>query len=100
MSKVPKIIPRGKFILVKPDETEQVTSETGLAIPPNEEQEEKAYGTVVAVGDAIKDIKKGDRVIYGKYAGDEITFRENLKDVTYMLVEDQWVMAFLQDDKK
>lgn len=91
-----KIIPRGKYILVKRDEAESKVSEHGISAPTNSEQEEKAFGTVVAVGDKITDVKKGDRVVYGAFAGEEIELEEKGKKVKYRLVEDEFVIAFIQ----
>lgn len=86
------IIPRGKYILVETDKEEKRLSEAGLATPDNEEQEKKSIGTVIAVGD-VKDIKKGDRVVYGTYAGDTI----KMKDEEFKLLHDDDVLAFLKD---
>ena len=92
-----KIIPRGKYILVKRDEAESRVSEHGIAAPTNTEQEEKAFGTVIAVGDKIKDVSKGDRVIYGAFAGEEIEIDEKGQKVKYRLVEDEYVIAFIKE---
>jgi chaperonin GroES len=90
-----KIQPRGKYILIKPDAVDNKPNEFGLVIPKTVEQEQKAYGEVLAVGSEIKDIKKGDRVIFGMFAGEEIKMQENGKEVTYKLAFDEDVIAFL-----
>lgn len=91
-----KIIPRGKRILVQRDEPESRESEFGIIAPENVEQEQKAFGTVIAVGDDIKDLKKGDRVIYGAYAGETIEEMVKGKQVEYKLLDDEDVIAFLK----
>lgn len=62
-------------ILVKPVEAEEKTS-SGIIIPETA-KEKPQQGTVVMVGADKKDepmeIKKGDVVLYGKYAGQELT---------------------------
>ena len=62
-------------ILVKPSAAEEKTS-SGIIIPDTA-KEKPQQGTVVMVGADKKDepmeIKKGDVVLYGKYAGQEIT---------------------------
>mgnify|MGYP001110532033 CR=1 FL=1 len=62
-------------ILVKPSEAEEKTS-SGIIIPDTA-KEKPQQGTVVMVGADKKDepmeIKKGDVVLYGKYAGQELT---------------------------
>lgn len=90
-----KIQPRGKYILVKRDEAKSRVSEHGISAPSNTEQEEKAFGTVIAVGEKITDVKKGDRVIYGAFAGEEIEMDEKGKPVKYRLLEDEFVIAFI-----
>ena len=91
-----KIQPRGKYILVKRDEAVGLVSEHGISAPSNTEQEEKAFGTVIAVGDLIKDVKKGDRVVYGAFAGEELELDEKGKKVKYRLIEDEFVIAFIK----
>jgi chaperonin GroES len=61
-------------ILVKPSAAEEKTS-SGIIIPDTA-KEKPQQGTVVMVGADKKDepmeIKKGDVVLYGKYAGQEL----------------------------
>jgi len=85
-----KVIPRGKYILVKPEEEDSKINDAGLSMPSNEEAEDKARGEVIEVGD-VKDIKKGDRVIYGVFAGEEI----HIKKVVYKLLHEEDVIAFV-----
>lgn len=91
-----KIIPRVKQVLVKPDPAESRLSAHGLATPSNVEQEQKAIGTVIEVGPDIKDIKKGDRVIYGAFAGEKIKLKESTKEVEYVLLFDEDILAFIK----
>lgn len=91
-----KITPRGKRILVKRDAPESRENEAGIITPDNVEQEQKAFGTVVDVGREIKDVKKGDRVIYGAYAGEIIVQSEKGKQVEYRLLDDEDVIAFMK----
>lgn len=74
-----KIRPLGEKIVVKLLESEEKTK--GGIILPDTAKEEKAEGEVVAVGPGKTlesgkvqppEVKKGDRVIFGKYAGDEV----------------------------
>jgi len=68
-----KIKPLGDRVLVKREETEEKTA-GGIYIPQTA-QEKTQTGIVVAVGDdkdAIK-VKKGDKIMYDKYAGTTIT---------------------------
>lgn len=62
-------------ILVKPSEAEEKTS-SGIIIPDTA-KEKPQQGTVIMVGADKKDepmeVKKGDVVLYGKYAGQELS---------------------------
>ena len=59
-------------------------------------QERKAIGTVEAVGPEVKDIKKGDNVIYGAFAGEHIAFKESIDKVEYILLFEEDILAFIE----
>ena len=88
------IIPRGKYILVKPDVEESKENEVGLLTPSNEEIEEKAIGTVVSENPEINDIKIGDRVIYGVLAGEVMKKQEEGKEVKYLFLHSDDIIGF------
>lgn len=90
-----KIKPRNQYVLVKRDEAESRENQYGLLTPTSVEQEEKAFGTVVAVGTKVEDIKKGDRVVYGAYAGEEMELEEKGVKVKYRLLEEEFIIAFI-----
>jgi chaperonin GroES len=94
--KIKKIIPRGKWVLVRPIEKESRTTDQGLILPASEEREQKALGTVVAVGKEVTDIKLGDEVIYGSFAGENMKRREGSVEVDYKLLLDEDIIAFLK----
>lgn len=94
--KKPKIIPRGKYMLIKPEVVDEREQDNGLIIPRTVEQEQKAQGTVEAVGSEISDVKVGDKVVYGAYAGEAMQMRENGKEVEYKLLHDDDVIAFIK----
>ena len=91
-----KIVPRHKYMLIKQDTNETKETEAGLLIPTNVEKEQKSYGTVYAVSSEIKDVKIGDKVVYGVYAGETVKIMENGKEVEYKLIHDEDVIAFLK----
>jgi len=93
------IIPRGLWLLVKPVEKESHELASGILLPSSEEQEQKSAGIVQSVGDKVEDIKAGDKVIYGAYAGETIKRREDSKEVEYKLLLDEDVVAFLINNK-
>ncbi len=80
-------------ILVQPDEAEAEKSPGGIIIPDTA-KEKPQKGTVVAVGtdEDLKDVvKKGDKVVFGKYTGDEIEF-EGKK---YLVVQRSDILAIV-----
>ena len=94
--KIKKIIPRGKWVLVRPTEKESRETEQGLILPASEEREQKATGTVESVGKGVIDIKSGDEVIYGAFAGENVKRRENNQEVEYKLLLEEDIIAFLK----
>ena len=66
------IKPLGDRVLIQADVAEEVTS-SGLYIPDTA-KEKPQQGTVVAVGPGkVENGTTGDKVLYGKYAGTEVT---------------------------
>ncbi|MBD3790503.1 MAG: co-chaperone GroES [Campylobacterales bacterium] len=65
--------PLGKRVLIRREE-EQKTTASGIILPDNA-KEKPLQGTVLAVGEKAhkKGITEGDKVVFGKYAGVEIT---------------------------
>lgn len=67
--------PNEDRVLVQPAPAEEKTS-SGIIIPDTA-KEKPQKGQVIAVGDGLEDkpvtVKVGDNVLYGKYAGTEIT---------------------------
>ena len=90
--------PLGDRILVKPIEMEEKTA--GGLVVPDSAQEKPQKGEVIAVGrgkltdegeiEALE-IKKGDKVLFGKYAGTEI----NHKGVDYVIMREDDVLAII-----
>ena len=68
------IKPLADRVLIKPTAPEEKTA-SGIIIPESA-KEKPLKGEVIAVGNGTKDeemvVKKGDTVLYGKYAGTEI----------------------------
>jgi chaperonin GroES len=67
-----KIQPLDERVLVEPIELEE---KVGAIIIPDTAKEKPMMGNVIAVGtdeEIQKVLKVGDRVLYGKYAGEEI----------------------------
>ena len=93
-----KITPRGRNILVRVDPEENKENEFGLITPSNVEEEKKSMGEVIAVGEYVTDVNPGQRVLFGKYAGETVMLTEEGKEVEYKLLndEDNEVPAFVE----
>ncbi len=69
------IRPLADRVLVEPEQAEEKTA--GGIIIPDTAKEKPQKGTIVACGEGKKDepvtVKPGDKVLYGKYSGTEIT---------------------------
>jgi len=95
-----KLKPLGDRIIVKPVTEEEVTK-SGIVLPDTVEKEKKEEGEVMAVGDGEKikklGLKEGDKVIFGKYAGEEITVDAltggTRIDVEYKVLKEEDILA-------
>ena len=93
-----KIKPLADRVVVKPlEETEQMRG--GLYIPDTA-KEKPQQGEVVAVGEGKlsdegkripPDLKAGDRVLYGKYSGTEVT----VENEQYLILRESDVLAVI-----
>ena len=95
---VVKLKPLADRALVKPSTEEEVTK--GGIILPDTAKERPQRGEVVAVGPGRLDdegkrvpmeVKKGDKVLYDKYAGTEI----KLDDEEYLILRESNIVAKL-----
>lgn len=94
-----KVRPLHDRVLVSRIEGEDQKSAGGIIIPDTA-QEKPQRGKVVAVGAGkigddgkrIKlDVKKGDEVLFGKYAGNEI----KIDDVEYLIMREDDILGVL-----
>lgn len=70
-----KIKPLADRVVIEPKAAEQKTA--GGLIIPDTNKEKPLEGVVLAAGpgtnDVVMEVKPGDKVLYGKYAGTEVT---------------------------
>jgi chaperonin GroES len=92
MSKV-NIKPLADRVLVEPASAEETTV-SGIIIPDTA-KEKPQRGTVIAVGKGTKEapmtVKVGDAILYGKYAGTEIT----VDDKEYLIMRESDIFAII-----
>jgi len=92
-----KIKPLADRVVVKPLEAEEKTK--GGLFVPDTAKERPQQGEVVAVGpgrteDGKKiapEVKVGDRILYGKYSGTEVTY----DGVEYLIMRESDIFAIL-----
>lgn len=63
----------------------------GLLLRPERAQEKQHFGTVVSVGREVESVKKGDRILVGKYTGLE------LEDEEHVILEEEQILAVLEE---
>ena len=87
------IKPLADRVLIEPKEAETKTA-SGIYIPDTA-KEKPQQGTVLAVGpgktDEPMEVKAGDVVLYGKYAGTEVT----VEDKKYLIVKQSDILAII-----
>lgn len=95
-----EIIPLGDRIVIKPLEAEE-KSKGGIVLPDTA-KEKPQEGKVVAVGKGKVteegkivplEVKVGDRVLYGKYSGTEITTKEGEE---LLILREEDVLAIIK----
>lgn len=94
-----KITPLADRVLVKPIDPKEVKK--GGIIIPDTAKEKPQEGEIIAVGKGRvnettgervpMEVKKGDRVLYGKYSGTEIT----VDNKEYLILRESDILAVL-----
>jgi len=88
-----KIKPLADRVLIKPMEAEQKTA-SGIIIPDTA-KEKPQKGTIIAVGPGTSEekmeVKPGDTVLYGKYAGTELT----IDNIDYLIMKQSDILAVI-----
>ncbi len=89
-----KFKPLADRVLVKPVSVEEKTK--GGIIIPDTAKEKPQKGDVVAVGSGTKDqemmLKVGDQVVFGKYAGTEVSF----EDEKYLILKEDEIYGIFE----
>ena len=94
-----KLQPLGDRVLVKP--LEQKETKRGGIIIPDTAKEKPQEGQIVATGKGKTtedgkvlpmDVKAGDKILYGKYSGNEV----KIDDVEYLIMHQDDVLGILK----
>lgn len=99
-TKSPKIRPLGDRLVVQPQEAETKTA-GGILIPDTVDKDKPMQGTVLAIGQGKYvdgkmlplQVKVGDKVLFGKYAGTNIKFAEH----EYLVMKEEDVMGVVEE---
>ena len=94
-----KLQPLADRVVLKQLEAEE-TTKSGIVLP-GKEKEKPQQSEVIAVGpggvvdgkDVKMEVKKGDHVIYSKYAGTEVKMDD---DVEYIIVRQSDILAVIK----
>ena len=79
-----KIKPLGERVLVKMDKVEEKTA-GGIFIPQTA-QEKTQIAVVEAIGDEVKSVKVGEKILHDKYAG--TTFKQDGEEYLILNIKD------------
>ncbi len=94
-----KLSPLGDRVVLKQSDAEE-TTKSGIVLP-TQAKEKPQYAEVVEVGPGVTDengkkipmeVKKGDKVIYSRYAGNEV----KLGDDEYIIVKQGDILAIVK----
>jgi chaperonin GroES len=87
------IKPLDNRVLIEPISQEEKTK-SGIVIPDtvDEEKPKPEQGKVVAIGEKVKEIKKGDTVLFDKYGPSEI----KIKNKEYLIAKESDILAIIK----
>ena len=89
-----KLVPLGDRVVLKQLEAEETTA-SGIVLP-GQSKEKPQQAEVVAVGPGTEEVKmevkKGDMVIYSKYAGNEV----KLNKEEFIIVKQNDILAIVK----
>ncbi|HBG82148.1 TPA: co-chaperone GroES [candidate division CPR2 bacterium] len=84
------IQPLGDRVVLKRVAAEEKTK-SGIVLPDSA-KEKPEQGEVVAVGKEVKEIKRGDKVLFSKYAPTEVKVENN----EFLIVKEEDVLAIIK----
>lgn len=95
-----KIRPLNDHVVIKPLEAEEITK-SGIVLPDTAREEKPEQGEVMAVGPgkllengqrAPMSVKRGDKVLFTKYAPDEV----EIDDEEYLVIEEEKILGIIE----
>jgi chaperonin GroES len=79
--------PMGKRVLIERVEEEKTTA-SGIIIPDSA-KDKPSQGVVKEIGTKVKHLSKKDKVLFGQYAGTEVT----INDKKYLIMNEDEVLG-------
>lgn len=95
-----KIDPLHDKVVIKPATKEEVTA-SGIVLPDTVDKEKPMQGEVIAAGPGKRlesgalspmSVKVGDKVLFTKYAPDEV----EIDDVEYLVIDEEKILAIVR----
>ena len=84
------LAPLADYVVVEQEQAQSKTT-SGLYLPEKSAEKPK-IAKVLAVGKAVKDVKVGDRVVYGGYSNTEV----KIDTTEYILVKEENLYAIVK----
>lgn len=78
-------------VVVKYSE-EEIEKTAGGIYVPDVAKEKPQRGTVEAVGSEVKEVKKGNTVLFDKYSGSKI----KLNDTEYLIIKEEDILGIIE----
>jgi len=92
-----KIKPIGARVLLKPIESKEEKTSSGIYLPKSEDKKEGIVEEVGTLKDgALIPLMKGDKIIYGGYSSEEI----EIENQTFLIVEYKDIIAKIEDTQR
>ena len=86
-----KIRPLKDRVVIKCSEEEMEKTAGGIYVP-DVAKEKPSKGTVEAVGAEVKEVKKGNTVLFDKYTGSKV----KLDDTEYLIVKEEDLLGIIE----
>jgi chaperonin GroES len=71
--------------------TEELSKTAGGLYIPDSAKEKPQSGKVEAVGDDVKSLKVGDKILFDRYSGSKI----NIDNIEYLIIKEEDVLGIL-----
>ena len=92
---ISQLHPMPGYVLIEPAPTPKQTA-SGIYLPDNYE-EKQSYGKVIAVGDVVTEVKKGDQVIFKLSFEDDAKGTElKVNDIEYLFLKSSDILAVIK----